>query len=193
MSMRLAATRTRIIALMVSLVLFTSCSPEKHYQTLAFFFDGVPDPAVQDESEATPVDSSSVTTVDRDISFTPKELNVVKEIVHQPFRERRCRDCHKVGEIASQAPQVSVLCFSCHDASLVDGSFLHGPVAVGGCLSCHLPHKSSEPFLLIDPSPALCLNCHDHADVYQNESHADVTDCLDCHDPHIGEDRMLLR
>jgi len=82
--------------------------------------------------------------------------------------------------------------------------YVHAPVAVAACSYCHLPHSSVSEHLLgfvgsdkkiyFDVGERLCLRCHRKKDVI-TEKHPIPADkpCLDCHQPHGGEDPYFLR
>ncbi len=115
------------------------------------------------------------------------------------------------------------LCFGCHNKAEFSKANVHMPVAGGMCLSCHKPHASDNPFLLVKGIYVVCLDCH--ADV-QKRPHVlavspgkghpvgrsfqdgktgkekTVMDlnrpdrpfyCASCHQPHGSDYRKLLR
>jgi DmsE family decaheme c-type cytochrome len=84
---------------------------------------------------------------------------------HHPLRERKmqCSDCHNAhGTIADKlidAQDINLKCFECH--AKTRGPFLwEHPPAVEDCLACHVPHGSSQAFLLNARTPYLCQRCH---------------------------------
>jgi len=109
---------------------------------------------------------------------------------------RSCGNCHNphAGDTAAllDGPPVDV-CLSCHDqelqkpsgdkvrslAGLKERQFLHGPIRLGECSGCHLPHAAPESGLLQFASPRtfyapfkldrydLCFSCHNEALVRQ--------------------------
>jgi predicted CXXCH cytochrome family protein len=168
----------------VALLGWAGCSIEKHYETLSFFFDGVPDPNAPGRT-------------------IPGAGNVRVAIVsrHTAFEERRCEACHAesgdFGFVVSGFRELgSESCLSCHADVNRQHPVMHGPVAQTECLWCHDPHESVHPHLMRDPAPPLCLGCHslelderpritEHADLDRN--------CLDCHFAHGGVDLRLLK
>ncbi len=56
----------------------------------------------------------------------------------------------------------SKLCYNCHDASKLKagGSVEHNPFKEGECLTCHNPHTSENPKLVLKKMNALCFDCH---------------------------------
>ena len=54
------------------------------------------------------------------------------------------------------------LCQRCHALDTTK-AYIHGPLASGGCLVCHDPHRSPNRYLLVSASDGFCLHCHDRA------------------------------
>ncbi len=84
---------------------------------------------------------------------------------HHPIREEKmtCSDCHNAhGTIADKlidAQDINLKCFECH--AKTRGPFLwEHPPAVENCLACHVPHGSTQAFLLNARTPYLCQRCH---------------------------------
>lgn len=88
------------------------------------------------------------------------------------------------------------LCAECHDEVGEDLKFLHGPFAAGACTSCHDPHSSAHPSLLIEKGTDLCAECHSElTDLLEDSefTHAPAKDdCLSCHNAHGSDNRMNL-
>jgi predicted CXXCH cytochrome family protein len=158
-----------------------SCSIEKNYKTLSFFFDGVPDPAAK--ARATRGGGGVV-----DIKSSPTYS------VHKPFKEEACAECHtkrfKLGG------QDSALCLKCHEAKTSEHERMHGPVVAVACLWCHTPHESAEAHLMKKPARQVCSQCHEPG-VLSSErvaAHADNNrSCLECHFGHGGKAAYFLR
>ncbi|HZV35845.1 MAG TPA: cytochrome c3 family protein, partial [Verrucomicrobiae bacterium] len=86
----------------------------------------------------------------------------------------------------------------CHDdleSALTKAPFKHEPAGNGDCSSCHNPHVSNEPKLLIKDRQKVCFECHEEKDLVAVKSHAGQTEkaCIECHDPHLGKDKYLLK
>lgn len=95
-----------------------------------------------------------------------------KQQFQRPFHHRvnegliQCTDCHNPhgGFLTRQLRATSaqdVVCFKCHTEK--QGPFVHEhpPVKTEGCVSCHLPHGSSNARLLKRSQVnLLCLECH---------------------------------
>src|SRR5262249_11061196 len=85
------------------------------------------------------------------------------------------------------------LCWDCHDNFLEHAPFKHD--VAEDCTACHNPHQSGESKLLVKNRAALCFECHEESDVKAVKGHADNGNksCVDCHDPHAGSNRNLLK
>jgi len=167
------------------LALWSCGTPEKQYEMLSFFFDGVPLPP-------------SMRPTVEDAQGNRVALVVVS---HEPYAADRCVECHgNVGKFSMSLSGYSGVkadvCLKCHGGIQAEFPLMHGPVAAMECLTCHEPHESSFPHLLKQPVPKLCLECHVAQDVQASglPAHEDLTsDCLGCHHGHGGHDSNLLR
>jgi predicted CXXCH cytochrome family protein len=118
-------------------------------------------------------------------------------VVH-PALDMGCDACH-VGKHAGEKPApkltapVPDLCYTCHDKTAFDKKTLHAPVASGMCGSCHNPHSSGNPKLLMTAVPDLCLSCHERNALAKKQAHVKAAggQCLTCHDPH-GSDAIFV-
>jgi predicted CXXCH cytochrome family protein len=110
-----------------------------------------------------------------------------------------CGSCHdkphaKEKAVLSLTAEVPDLCYSCHDKALFAKKNQHAPVAGGMCLSCHNPHGSTVPKLLVSQVPELCYTCHDKGAFSKKTVHAPVKDgqCAFCHAPHASDEPFNL-
>lgn len=161
------------------MALWAGCSIEKNYQTLSFFFDGVPNPEAKARAAA---------------ALTEDMRKSATYSIHKPFAEEQCAECHS-GRIKI-TDRDSAICMKCHDKIPEQFPRMHGPVAARACLWCHSPHESAEAHLLRKPSREVCTQCHDPAllDGGKVAAHADKSvSCLDCHSGHGGNARMFLK
>ena len=81
----------------------------------------------------------------------------------------------------------------CHD-DLKKGKFIHGPVAIDSCSSCHtLRNEAKHKFAMARPSEELCSACHMKV-VRRKVKHfpAEAGECVACHDPHHASNAQLL-
>ena len=123
------------------------------------------------------------------------------KVVHEAARS--CGDCHEAA--ATPHPQKglrtfrlaqegSELCKMCHTIK-ADQKYMHGPVAVGDCTSCHAPHASDNKALLLKKGNDLCFTCHG---AIQDETKKKVVHdalqegCTSCHSPHGSPFKKLL-
>jgi predicted CXXCH cytochrome family protein len=180
MSVPRAARRIRRFAPWVVLVgaaVWSGCTvTPRNYKVLSFFFDGVPDPSIPPGA-----------VVGRGAGGKPTLV-----VVHKPFAEERCEECHTTKYRPSKND--SSICLKCHAAALTQYQRMHGPVAAAACLWCHSPHESAQPHLLRSADPKVCLQCHAPAMLESTRvaAHADESRaCLDCHSGH-GSDRAYI-
>lgn len=178
------------LALMLSALL--GCSSKSRLST--FLFDGIPYPLAEVCAEYCKPPSPSQSEAAEPLpqatqASAPKEGGSR----HDPYESKRCDDCHdKTKEDGLILPKRK-LCIHCHER--FQGAFVHGPVAVGDCLACHLPHSSYHPSLLAAAPRELCFNCHQEKRVAArlHEKAAKQMLCFDCHDPHAGEAAFFLK
>jgi predicted CXXCH cytochrome family protein len=85
------------------------------------------------------------------------------------------------------------LCFGCHAKDAFEKKTVHAALAMG-CTSCHNPHSSNTPKLLLQDAPELCFTCHDKTLFNKKTIHAPVAGgmCLTCHVPHSSNEVALL-
>jgi predicted CXXCH cytochrome family protein len=111
--------------------------------------------------------------------------------------EGECALCH--GDTKALVIPGKDMCVKCHTQVKEKKSFIHGP-AVLDCIVCHDPHESKVKALLKVMGNELCFACHyrdNRDDAYKAEAHKEVEGdeflCLDCHDPHGGNDRFFVK
>lgn len=184
-------------AVLFALVLgVAACTPETRYNTLSFFFDGVPPPGGSVE-EKQRVSSQYL----RDTPGSPVRLKPDMR-QHAPYKAGACTQCHPkdLSFALDEGFDKRGRCFGCHEheafkEKLGKLAFVHGPVAVGNCLVCHDAHESIHPALTIEREPKLCYACHEKTLLARAPAHqgSDASRCGACHDPHGGADRFFLR
>ncbi len=83
-------------------------------------------------------------------------------------------------------------CSSCH-ADKFRGKSVHSAIELS-CTVCHLARTSGDmtTLTLLMPKPKICFACHE--ETWSVRQHRPVTKrpCLDCHDAHSSNQRMLL-
>jgi predicted CXXCH cytochrome family protein len=174
-----------VLAASAALAWAAGCSsPEKKYQVLSFFFDGVPDPNAPAVARA------------GDAAATGRARAPVLSS-HAPFRDQQCNACHKGSEGTNVrfAAITSASCVECHKDLGKKHRVTHEPVAEAECLWCHQPHESALPALLKEPAPNLCTQCHDELLLGNKppEHKRPNVNCMDCHLGHGGATRAMLR
>jgi predicted CXXCH cytochrome family protein len=84
-------------------------------------------------------------------------------------------------------------CSSCH-ADKSRGKSVHSAIELS-CTVCHLAQTNGDmtTLTLLMPKPKVCFACHE--ETWSVRQHRPVTKrpCLDCHDAHSSNRRMLLR
>ena len=174
--------------------LFIACSGGLSHNTLAFFFDGVP----QSTSDSIAV-TDSVTNTGSQFgadSAIGENMMIDQSItIHPLYRQKLCEKCHDVDHGYCLVQRQPELCYNCHkrfDSIYVK---IHGPVSAGFCTACHVAHKSEHKALLIMPIRQICQHCHQPGDVAKNEAHEKIStvECLQCHNAHGGNTSDLLK
>lgn len=186
--------------LVVAAVLLAACSATSRYEVLSFFFDGVPNP------DAPP---PAAPEAPKPKVLEPRRSSTPPLVMHEPFAQRRCSDCHlerknageRIGSSAFRLQDLTALrlpvqelCVSCHAQPA--RQFDHAPALLGECTTCHHPHASAQAHLLLrQRTRDLCILCH-RVETMGDPSHLDQSadhDCAECHDPHGGDQRYFLR
>jgi predicted CXXCH cytochrome family protein len=167
----------------LSVVAWVGCSPEKHYETLSFFFDGVPDPKAKKNLAGNTSKSD------------PKSTGLPIVSRHKPHADKDCTSCHTGGADNITSALNNTTCTTCHDKTLTRHAFMHPALNVNTCLWCHAPHESVRPMLLRDEARELCAQCHEQSNLSTKvvEHTKFGSDCLSCHMGHGGPDRFMLR
>lgn len=118
-------------------------------------------------------------------------------------RDVACSDCHTVMHAESERgslkqPTVLATCGRCHAQQRNRQSrFSHMPLGQGKmeCTSCHNPHGSTTPKLLLASSAnETCFACHAEKRGPFLWQHVPVTEsCTNCHDPHGSSHEKMLK
>lgn len=170
-----------VCGVVCALACWSGCSVEKNYDTLSFFFDGVPDPKAIKAARAAqdgPVDLKASPTYS----------------MHVPYKQDQCSECH--GSRFRLTVNDSGVCLKCHENVPTSQARVHGPVAASACLWCHAPHDSAEANLMRYPGRKVCVQCHDPTKLSTEAApeHADAgRACLDCHMGHGGNRSYFLK
>ncbi len=135
-------------------------------------------------------------------SPNPKMLNASN--IHPPFKAGSCTACHLkpiMGRVRFRA-RSDKLCGACHKKishPKVQPKSVHaamkGNRRKAGCLSCHDPHLSPRPSLLLAKNDNICASCHQEIveKAKAKTGHPPASeDCLNCHVPHTSQQPKLL-
>lgn len=84
-------------------------------------------------------------------------------------------------------------CSSCH-ARQTSGKSVHSATTIS-CTVCHLVQTRGDMTVinLMMPKEAICFACHERSEASRQHKPAVNESCLDCHDSHSSEQRLLLR
>jgi predicted CXXCH cytochrome family protein len=84
-------------------------------------------------------------------------------------------------------------CSSCH-ASKISGKSVHS-VMTASCSVCHVTATKGDMTLmsLSMPKEKICSACHEEAAALRQHVPAVKGTCVECHDAHSSERKMLLR
>lgn len=181
-----------LVVLATVLAWTSACSDTTKYRVLNFFLDGVPDP-----NASTAMAKASDESPDGEVSpdrASAKRATGPPAYSHTPFRLGHCGGCHNPTTGDLFKPLGQGLCGMCHTDVPGDARFVHGPVAVDACDTCHHPHTAPYPSNLLTDPKTLCIECHEPEDLTQGEHHVPPNGgaCLACHNPHGGSDRYFL-
>ncbi|MHC4556664.1 MAG: cytochrome c3 family protein [Planctomycetota bacterium] len=82
----------------------------------------------------------------------------------------------------------------CH-ADYSKKAFVHGPIGLGDCKSCHKPLKPEEhTWQYVRKGKDLCEYCHlDQATKKIVHEPLKTGDCIQCHDPHSSDNKFLIQ
>ena len=186
---RLATTWTFVSG---AALLAGACALEQRHEILTFFFDGVPPLTTQLTTATQPETTEGLLPG----AIEPKsEAEAGKKFYNHPaYQQNRCGECHDVERGGLVKTAREGLCLTCHPEKPGKKKFVHGPMAVNGCLACHRYHRSLYPKVLVTDAQTLCFQCHEMAELRTDEHHATMQKerCIDCHDAHGGDDRFFL-
>ena len=111
------------------------------------------------------------------------------ETCHQPLGPPHPQKGKKTFSLMQESP---ALCAMCHKPFGTKPQ-VHSPVKDGTCATCHNPHSSNEPKLLVQPLKDLCLTCHaGKVDYTYVHGPTAAGDCTGCHNPHESDRKALL-
>lgn len=184
---------------LLSCFLLTSCGdPVTRHKVLSTIFDGVPSlPPAGEMCNEYYQERVAAEAAGIEMTATAGEVLQNRSSSHKPYKEKKCSDCHSKDKNVNAgliAPKRE-LCGVCHK-DFIKGHNVHGPVAVGDCLACHLPHNSQYPSLLKEDPDQICATCHQEsrlATAMHDRFLVKTISCGECHDPHAGDARYFLK
>ena len=100
------------------------------------------------------------------------------------------------GRLAVPRKKICLQCHTTKDSELnyTANMWVHGPVSSGQCVVCHDYHESRYQYMLLSKSSiVLCTQCHAKGYLGDSEANQKGDECISCHNPHIGANRLLLR
>ncbi len=176
-------------------VLALGCGAATRHRVLTFFFDGVP-PLNQGGGKKEGKKGGP--------GGSARRGPVSKASLHAPYKEKKCNLCHKGLPMRRKNSRSGIsalsgtpglvlplaeLCLKCHE--LPGTKYVHGPVAMGRCETCHMPHRSPFPHLVKKEKVRdLCFQCHTKDLFVTMDLHDEKgwirRECTSCHDPHGG-------
>jgi predicted CXXCH cytochrome family protein len=201
-----------LVLVVTGMIVLFAAGCEKHtkHEVLTFFFTGVPDPDAERLSQ----------TRGEKIAVKKKRRRPIRQVyTHGPKASGECFYCHNTDSTQSfkslkkgkGMPQLSditpgrlvtskkALCVQCHttksaELMFTDNLWVHGPLADGLCTACHDYHETKYPYMLKSKSSIkLCTQCHAKGFISEIEGHKNEDECISCHNPHVGLNRLLLR
>jgi predicted CXXCH cytochrome family protein len=178
-----------VVAAGLVLVVAAACSPEEKHEVLVFLFDGVP-PLGGGPAGVGPEGPEGPEQLGQ-----PRRVKGMKKFYNHPaYWESRCGGCHDINAGTLLKTVRQGLCRTCHPEKPPKKKFVHGPVAVNACLACHRYHKSFFPKVLVTDAQDLCFQCHLLGELRIDAHHEtmETERCIDCHDPHGGDDRFFI-
>ncbi|HUN64975.1 MAG TPA: cytochrome c3 family protein [Bacteroidota bacterium] len=122
-------------------------------------------------------------TTDRDVRF------------HNSALEQNCTTCHEGLPSADSGKTMKADCAVCHKA-MSAGMYLHSPVEMKECGSCHSWSAEKKAVVLEQGVPNTCYTCHDDKQKQVENSptpHPVAGECLTCHSPHGSEQQHILK
>lgn len=184
------------ISVLIPAILMAGCNPITRHKVLSTVFDGVPSLPPPEQVCAEYAEKKIAESKDEEAKkLIAAGAEQGTGSVHAPYREKKCDDCHDKSKEDGFKQPLKDLCLMCH-VNFIKSTFIHGPVAVGDCLFCHLPHNASQPALLKKPKETICSICHREKRAATG-LHASVSSrkiaCAECHNPHQGDAPFFLK
>jgi predicted CXXCH cytochrome family protein len=116
-------------------------------------------------------------------------------LFHNSSLEESCTSCHEGLPVADSGATMNADCNVCHK-EVVGASYLHSPVEMKECSSCHSWSAEKKAVVLESGVPETCFGCHDEKkELVENAAsqHPVASECGTCHSPHGSEQRHQLK
>ena len=195
-TVRVSACRSTLVVVTTTaatVLITVACSRESRHKVLVFLYDGVPPlDAGNAEPKGVPQREKTLLAAGGDSSVASPKKDIY---THPLYWENRCGECHTASGRLLRTVREG-LCIGCHFQKPSEKKkHVHGPAATNDCLVCHRYHKSKYKKILLADAQDLCSHCHTTEELIPDKHHAtmDKERCVDCHDPHGGDDRFFLR
>jgi len=114
---------------------------------------------------------------------------------HNSPLEEGCSTCHDGLPDADKGKSMKADCAVCHK-SVSMGKYLHSPVEMKECGSCHSWSAKENAVVLESGVPATCYTCHDDKkDQVENSPnpHPVAGECMTCHSSHGTEQKHIVK
>jgi DmsE family decaheme c-type cytochrome len=105
-----------------------------------------------------------------------------------------CTECHSIHS-DTRVGRLAILgnggaCVECHTEKAGPFIFPHQPSQLDTCMSCHMPHGTTNSKLLTRPNiDMLCLECHANVPSFHDVSRPRYQNCINCHAAIHGSNR----
>jgi predicted CXXCH cytochrome family protein len=141
----------------------------------------------------------------RELRKPPKEF---KKVFFHMSTWNQCAGCHTMepteadkkplhitGFSGDMPGEPASTCYSCHKA-IISYSYVHGPISVWACLSCHEP-DATPCYAVKKPETQTCFKCHVEQQknwISKKFIHGPVNigQCSICHNPHASDHPFFL-
>jgi predicted CXXCH cytochrome family protein len=114
---------------------------------------------------------------------------------NSPF-EQNCVPCHEGLPSGLEGKSTTAECSVCHKEKF-NGTYLHSPVEMKECTSCHSWSAEQKLVVVEAGIPENCYTCHsDISDTVTTAAfpHVVASECLTCHSPHTsGQPHQLKK
>lgn len=114
---------------------------------------------------------------------------------HNTALEQNCIPCHEGLPSSLEEKSMTADCSTCHKEKF-SAKYLHSPVEMKECSSCHLWSAEKKLVVVDEGIPDKCFSCHsDIGDTVTQSAvpHAVASECMTCHSPHGSDQPHQLK